>query len=131
MNQVELDATVDDLLSRWHDFRCGYRPIKGYSSHDAVCGQAPSNALYDRENGVTDERIEQSIMNSVDKAVDRVPNSPQSWNTVLHMHARNLFTGHAVWFSPRLPKDRNELHILLMEARNMLVRHLMDLGVIS
>ena len=131
MRQEELDAKVDDLLSRWHDWREGYRLARGYASSDATCRQAQSNGLYDRENGALDDRIEKSIMTAVDKAIDRVPNSPMPWNTCLHFHARNLFTGREVWFSTRLPRDHDELHVLLLEARNMLVGHFMDLGLIS
>jgi len=130
-NQVKLDATLDDLLCRWHLWRSAYSLVKGHANTDATCRQAVSSGLWDRENGVVDERAEDSIMKAVERSVDRIPNTPMPWNTCLQFHARNLYTGRSVWFSPSLPRDKDELALLLLEARNMLARRLMDAGVIS
>jgi hypothetical protein len=131
LNQAAIDSKVDDLLSRWHHWRSAYRAAQGYASSDATCRQAVSSGLWDRENGLVDDRAEESAMRAVDNAVERIPNTPQPWCTCLQIHARNLYTGHTVWFSPRLPKEKDELALLLLEARNMLARRLIDVGVIS
>ena len=70
-------------------------------------------------------------MRAVDYAVERIPNTPMPWCTCLQVHARNLYTGRVVWMSPRLPQEKGELELLLLEARNMLARRLLDVGVIS
>ena len=131
LNQAELDSQVDDLLSRWHHWRSAYRASRGYASSDATCRQAVSSGLWDRENGLVDDRAEETTMRAVDHAVERIPNTPMAWCTCLQIHARNLCTGHAVWLSPRLPRDKAELQLLLLESRNMLAFRLLDVGVIS
>lgn len=44
--------------------------------------------------------------------------------------ARNLSCRAQVWSSPRLPAQRDELKVLLLEARNMLTRGLIAKGVL-
>ena len=63
----------------------------------------------------------------VDAVVDAIP---QPHRTAISFLARNLSCRAQVWSSPRLPAKRDELQVLLMEARSMLTRGLIAKGVI-
>ena len=94
---LAIDAKVDDLLIRWHEWTSGYNAAPR-SHSGSMFRQAQSGRLWDRENGV-DDASEKSTMVQMARAVDRVPNGPSPWQTMLHLHARNLATGREVWFS--------------------------------
>jgi hypothetical protein len=50
--------------------------------------------------------------------------------TALQIQARNLACGVSVWTSARLPADVEERTVILMEARNKLLRRLIVAGVV-
>ncbi|WP_054074999.1 MULTISPECIES: hypothetical protein [Comamonas] len=54
----------------------------------------------------------------------------QPHRTAISFMARNLACRAQVWSSPRLPIQRDELQVLLLEARNMLTRGLIAKGVL-
>lgn len=131
MKPDEFDFQLSDLLARWHAYNCGHQYTRGYAGADSTCKDHNTNALYDRENGALDARLESSTMKEVGSAIDSIPNDPQPWNTVLHIHARNLHTGNEVWHSARITGGKEERALLLLEARNMLMVKLMRRGVMS
>jgi len=132
MNMVsEIDAIIDDLLERWHEWKSGYRLSKGFSSSDATCKDFTTPTHWDWKNGAMEGRSDEIQMKGVDRAIERIPNHPQPWNTALQFEARNLASSFAVWSSPRLPKDHDELNTLRMEARTMLIRELYRDGIIG
>lgn len=131
MKPDEIDFQLSDLLARWHAYNAGHVYTRGYAGADQTCKDYSAAALYDRENGALDARLEASTMKEVGSAIDSIPNEPQPWNTVLHIHARNLHTGNEVWHSTRLPKCKEERGVLLIEARNRLIVKLAKLGVMS
>lgn len=124
----ELNERLNDLLRRWHAFSSGYSFGKGYPSADVVCRISKSTSIWDDRNGVVDLLVERKIMESFDAAVWSIP---QPHLTALQFQARNLHSGAQVWTSPRLPADEMERGILIMEARNMLMRALAHKGVMS
>lgn len=127
----EIDSIVDDLLARWHHWRNGYSHERGYRGTDATCRDAQSQwSFYDRSNGVYDDYIESEIMKGVDRAVDRIPDTPRPWHLMILIEARNLASEYAVWSSVRLPTGE-ELEVLRVEARNKLIVELHREGCIG
>lgn len=126
-----VDAELNDLLSRWHEYRHGYRAARGHSGANAACRDAGSGSAWDWLNGAEDARAEQQIMRGVDAAVERVPDEPRHWRTAIQFEARNLHSGAAVWLSNRLPRDRGEREVLVLEARNRLLLELRREGVMT
>lgn len=132
MHQSDIDAICDDLLSRWHSWRNNYTHERGFRASDATCRDAQSSYhWHDRNNGQVDEHIEREIMKGVDRAVDRIPDEPRPWHMMILVEARNLWSGHRVWSSMRLPKDDEELLVLRIEARNRLLMELQREGCIG
>ncbi len=126
----KLDSILDDLLERWHHFKSGYQLAKGYGSSDATCRDFSTPTHWDWQNGAMDKHEEKVRMQGVDRALTRVPNTPEPWNTVLQFEARNLASAAMVWTSPRLPKGE-ELEILRMEARTRAILELQREGCMS
>lgn len=126
--EADINERLNDLLRRWHAHCLGYSSGKGYPSGDAVCRQGKSSSVWDGWNGAQDQAVEKKIMEAFDGAMWLIP---QPYLTALQFQARNLFTGKQVWTSPRLPVDQMERGVLLMEARNKLLRALARAGVMT
>lgn len=126
--QADIDNILNDLLAKWHRYCAGYSYGKGYPSTDVSCRQSRTSRQYDYENGAMDASVDNAIMEAFDAAMDRVD---QPWRTALSVQARNLHTGSAVWSSPRLPADPMERGVILLEARNKLMKALASCGVLS
>lgn len=122
------DETLNDLLSRWHRWSCGYTFGKGYPTADSACRSARASRQYDDQNGALDAVIEQRIMEAVDAAVYQLQ---QPYLTAIQVLARNLYCGAQVWQSPRLPRDPLARGALVGQARKQLAGRLMDRGVMS
>ena len=129
--KTTLDYRLDELLVLWHQHREGYQLNKGYSGHDATCKDYRSPGHYDWKNGAADARADALEVAAVDEAMETIPNHPRRWNTALCFEARNLSTGAAVWRSPVLPQNREELEVLVLEARNMLLLELRRAGALG
>lgn len=128
----DIDWIIDDLLARWHRHSEGYRLAKGFSSSDSTCREARSNwSPYDRDNGVPEAELERSTVESVGRAIYRIPDAPRPWRHMIHIEARNLAVGVAVYSSPRLPQNRDEREVLRIEARNKLAKELMEEGCVG
>lgn len=128
MMQNELDTLLNDLLVKWHTYCAHYQYGKGYPSADLTCRQARASRQYDDTNGALDAQVDNAIMEAFDAAMDKVE---QPWRTALSVQARNLHTGSNVWSSPRLPSDPMERVVILMEARNKIMKVLARDGVLS
>jgi hypothetical protein len=127
----DIDFKLDRLLSEWYEWRRSYRFTRGYAGRDATCRDYRTPGHWDWRNGAEDARGDELLVKAVDKAVDRIPNSPERWNTALQFEAMNLHSGRAVWTSPMLPRDRAEREVLVMEARTMLLTELRRAGVMG
>lgn len=127
----EIDFKLDGLLSDWYAWRRQYKLTRGYSGSDGTCKDHRAGTHFDWWNGAADARAEDLQMKAVDKAIDRIPNAPERWNTAIQFEAMNLHSGAAVWTSPMLPTNRDEREILVMEARNMLLRELRRDGIVD
>lgn len=127
----DIDAIVDDLLSSWHQWKSGYQHTRGHAGASATCKNFNAPTHWDWQNGAADDHADLMRMRAVDQAVDKVPNDPQPWNTMLQFEARTLCVGFSVFRSPRLPADPEEFEVLRLEARNMLLVLLQRSGMIG
>jgi hypothetical protein len=131
MTRTDVDFKLDGLLADWYGWRSQYRLTRGYAGSDSTCKDHRAGTHFDWWNGAADARAEELQMKSVDKAIDRIPNDPRRWNTAIQFEARNLHCGAAVWTSPMLPADIEEREVLVLEARNMLLRELRRDGILG
>lgn len=132
----EVDAILEDLLSRWHRWRSGYTHTNGYASTSSMFRDTKSPwSAYDRDNDA-EASAEQYIMEGVDAAVERLPNERpkegqlgQMMRLCIQFEARNLATGR-VWSTPHLPSGE-ELVILRIQSRTRLLIELHRGGLIG
>ena len=120
-------AILDDILSRWHAWARGYRPVI-QSAADPMFREARSSKQWDSMDDVIDEEITSKIMKAVDFQVSEMKDPHRA---AIHALAKNCYAGHSVWISPRLPSDQAERAIIVLEARNQLMRRLMAAGVLQ
>lgn len=125
-----IDGKLNRLLACWYEWVRSYTHTRGYNAVDSTCRDFSTPTHWDWRNGAEDERAEQERMRGVDRAIKKVPNTPRPWRLALEFQAMNLYSESEVWSSPRLPKGE-ELVVLRMEARNMLLRELQAAGVMT
>ena len=125
--QNDIQDLLSSMLADWHNWSHHTRERSGPPGKAPVFGQSRSNSQYDWENGLESDAIDRRIMQGFDNAAQRVP---QPWLTALQFEARNLAVGYEVWTSPRLPADPQEREVLILEARNRLLKELARDGVL-
>ena len=126
MMRNDSKAILDDILSRWHSWARGYRPVTTRGA-DPMFREARSSKQWDSMDDVIDEEITAKIMKAVDFQVSEMQDPHRS---AIYVLARNCYTGRSVWISPRLPANVEERAVIVLEARNLLTRRLMSAGVI-
>lgn len=131
ITKTAVDNRLDDLLVMWHEFRSGYSVGRGFAGKDATCRDFQTPTHWDWKNGALDGRVDAITAKAVGDAIDTIPNTPRRWNTALAFEARNLASRSVVWSSPVLPKDREELEVLVLEARTMLLVQLRKAGILT
>ena len=121
---------LDGLLREWHQWQIGYSPIPTCGA-DPMFRNAKSGKGWDSTDQVIDDELHGSTMEAIDCQVQELPDVPllRPYRSAIYAIARNLHVNANVWMSPRLPKDVDERAVVIMEARNMLVRRLMAFGV--
>ncbi len=126
MMRSENDHLVNDLLASWHRWASGW---SGVASHGACAmfTSVRSSRQWDSEKDVVDGTLHNQTMKAIEFNVGEL--SPVH-RTAIQIHARNLATGASVWKSPRLPENPEELAVVLLEAKNALVRRLLAAGMI-
>lgn len=130
--EIDVNQALNDLLRQWHGHCLGYSMGKGYPSIDSACRYSRTSRQYDYENGAMDAAVDSKIMEAFDAVIWTLPNTDkQPYLTALQFQARNFNSRAQVWKSPRLPSDEIERGVILMEARNMLMRALARSGVMS
>ena len=123
----DIQDVLSGMLADWHHYTQHTKQKAGYAGKAAGFGQARSNSQYDWENGLESDLVDRRIMEGFDAAVWRVP---QPWLTALQFEARNLAVRYQVWVSPRLPTNAEERAVLILEARNRLLKELAKDGVL-
>jgi hypothetical protein len=126
----EIDYKLDHLLAQWYAWRREYRWGRGHKS-GAVTRDYQTPTHYDWHNGAADARAEDLVNRQVEECVELVPNTPERWRTAIEFEAMNLVTGAQVWHSSALPADKEAREVLVLQARNMLLRELMRAGVMT
>lgn len=111
------NLALNDILAEWHAWQLADSMAEGYPSRSPSCALGPAGGAGDGPD-----------MEAVDAVIDSIP---QPHRTALAFNARNLHCRAQVWSSPRLPACQSERQVLLMEARNMLARGLMEKGVLQ
>lgn len=111
------NVSLNDVLADWHAWQLADSIAEGYPSRSPSCALGPAGG---RDDGPD--------MEAVDAVIDSIP---QPHRTALAFQARNLHCRAQVWSSPRLPDSPQERQVLLMEARNMLARGLIERGVLQ
>ncbi len=127
MMHNDIQDVLSGLLADWHVYSQHTADRAGYAGKAAGFGQSRSSTQYDWQNGVESELVDKRIMQGFDAAIQRVP---QPWLTALQFEARNLAVRYQVWVSPRLPTDPAEREVLILEARNRLLKELARDGVL-
>jgi hypothetical protein len=121
----EIDNLLSDLLQSWHKWASGYQHVGGINTSPMFRGGKPNKTRDD------DDGVDGALHNSTMEAIDaQVMDMIDIHRTAILIQARNLVAGVSVWRSPRLPVDPVERHIVLLEARNALLRRLIAAGVI-
>lgn len=123
----DLDAIIDDLIGRWHRWCAAQGTDLGYPKVNTSCRLYRVSRQYDFDNGAMDDDVEAVLMGGVDQCVNRLVDP---WRTAVHMNARNIAVGVCVWSSPRLPANRDERAVVVMEARVKLLRELQAAGLV-
>ena len=128
--EADINQVLNDLLARWHVWSSSYSFGKGYPSVDSACRDSRTSKQYDDQNGALDAAVENRIMEGFDAVMWQMPNTTQQpYLTALQFQARNFHTRAQVWKSPRLPTEQMELVVVLMEARNHLIKALARNGM--
>lgn len=127
-SQADINEKLNSLLAKWHVWSNSYSLGKGYPSSDPIFGRAKAPSHWDSRNGALDAVVDNKIMEAFDAQIWQIE---RPFVTALLFQARNLASRAQVWTSPYLPTNEEERNILLMEARNMLLRKLARAGVMS
>lgn len=125
--QSDIQDVLSGMLADWHHYCQHTRERSGFAGKSPVFGQSKSNSQYDWQNGVESERVDILVMRGFNDAVWRLP---QPYLTAIQFEARNLAVRYQVWASPRLPADREEREVLILEARVKLLKELAKDGVL-
>lgn len=126
MMRDDTKAILDDILARWHHHCKLFRVVRSPSA-DPMFRQALSSKGWDETSDIAEAEINRKIMKAVDFQVSEMVDP---YRAAIYAVARNCYTGHAVWQSPRLPKDPLERGAIVVEARSLLLRRLMAAGVL-
>ena len=123
--KAELEAQLDDVLSRWHWWSQGPKLVKGFSDGGSVTGAYRASRQYDDVNGALDDALENARMRQVDFQISEIGDP---WRSALSALARSLCVGAAVFHSPRIAKgDRMRV---TLEARAKLAIRLTSAGIL-
>lgn len=119
------NVILDDILSRWHHHCKHFSPVP-VSGADPMFRNAVSPKGWDSTADIADDTVNSAQMKAVDFHVSEMQDPHRA---AIHVLARNCYTGRSVWISPRLPVDREERAVVVMEARIILTRRLMAAGM--
>lgn len=122
----DIQDVLSAMLADWHYYCQHTAQRSGLPGRAPGFGSVQSSWQYDYGNNVDGDEIDKRIMQGFDAAVSRVP---QPWYTALQFEAKNCAVGYVVWASPRLPTGE-ALEIMVLEARNKLLRELAKDGVL-
>ena len=126
MMRDESKEILDDILGRWHSWAKGFSVVPTRGA-DPMFREAKANKCWDSADDILEAEIKSKIMKAVDFQVSEMLDPHR---TAIYFNARNCATGRSVWTSPRLPNDPLERGVIVLEARNRLMRRLISAGVL-
>jgi hypothetical protein len=123
-------ATLDDWLRRYHAWAKGYSPVPTCSA-DPMFRNAKAGRGYDTTDEIIDDELTGSTLEAIDFHISELPDIPQTqpYRSAIYCLARNLHAGQSAWGHPRLPTDPLKRGAIVVEARIMLTKRLMQAGV--
>jgi len=121
----DTNELLSALLCDWHRWACGYKHVGGINT-SPMFREVKTGRQWDTVDEIIDSDIEHSRMDALDHIIMSLCDV---YRTSLQLQARNLHTGHSVWFSARLPPDEQARAVLLGEARAALLCKLRDCGI--
>ncbi len=128
----DVNVILDDILSRWH-FHCKHYSPVPIAGADPMFRGAKSSRHWDSFADIADDAVNTTQMRAMDFIVTGDHRGQggmaEPHRSAVYVLARNCYTGNNVWLSPRLPANREERELIVLEARNMLSRKLMAAGV--
>jgi len=126
MMRNENDSLLNDVLVSWHKWACGYKHVGGINS-SPMFRDAKTSKGWDSLSDITDDTLSAATCEGVNFHIFELRDT---YRTALQIYARNLVSGVSVWSSARLPSNSEERAILLLEAKNALMRRLLGAGII-
>ena len=117
---------LKDILSRWHAWASGYKVNAGRTAC-AMFANAKTPKHWQTLDEINDEQIDTKSMRAVDFQVSEMT---EPFRSAIYEEARNCWTGHQVWRSPRLPIDDTARTLVLAEARAQISKRLINAGVL-
>ena len=127
MKRDDTSLALDDTLIRWHHWRKGYVPARGFNGKSLVVGEYCVSRQYDDVNGALDDELDHSTMGTVDFHVEELESLQKAAICTI---ALCLVTGACVFNNPRLPTDKEAREALFQLARGNLTRRLVAAGVL-
>lgn len=121
-----IDATLDDLLIRWWDWRKPMQPARGFNNCSMGTEGYRTSRQYDDVNGALDSDAEHRTMKLVSRAVDALENDHKR---IIIVVAKALHMGIFVFKSPNLSHDPETRNAQIKAARLALVNILVISGV--
>lgn len=121
----EQHEILDSLLSEWHSWARA-ETLQPMRCADPMFRNAKSCKGWDSTSDVIEDEIRDKTMKAIDFQVGEMPEPHRS---AIYIHARNCCTGRNVWVSPRMPSDPEERAVILLEAKNALMRRLLGAGI--
>jgi len=121
------DVVLNEMLGGWHRWASDERTALGYPTRSASAMQYRASRQYDDANGALDQHVDNVVMAGIDGCINSIP---QPFRNALHINARNIATGVAVWESPRLPTNELARQFMVFDAREMLFKLLRKRGLL-
>lgn len=123
----EHNQILDDLLSRWHQWRQRAQVGRGFNRKALVVGDFRVSRQYDDVSGALDDDLEDGLMRQVEFEATELP---QPFYIAICCNAQAIALGVFVVMNPRLPADKEARRRLIEAARIALTRRLVAAGVI-
>ena len=133
MRDITPDEILNSLLSDWHQWMTGAQ-INGVDRmDDPAFRNARAYRGWDSSEEVIEKELHSDTMKTIDFHVSGDSRGQgglaEPYRSAIYCLARNCHAGVSVWSSPRLPQDPMERGVIVLEARNQLMRRLIAAGV--
>ena len=133
MRDISPDDVLSGLLADWHKWMSA-APINGTDRlDDPTFRDVKSGRCWDSADDIIEADLKSDTMKTIDFCVTGDARGQgglmEPHRAAIYSLARNKATGHSVWRSPRLPTDPIERGVIVLEAKNMLMRKLIIAGV--